>query len=39
MWVTTLNYATFVLELILKVLRGSLHEDLVEDLKSWASPH
>lgn len=36
MWVKVSFFSTFVLELILKVLVGSLQEDLREDLRLWA---
>ena len=35
LWVTIFIYATFVLQLKLKVLVGSLQEDLGEDSGSW----
>ena len=37
MWVTSIFYATLVLELNLKMLAGSLEEDLGEDLGSLAT--
>ena len=35
MWVTILFYATFSIQLILKVLVGNLQDDLGEELGSW----
>ena len=35
MWTINLFCATFVLQVIFRVLVGSLYEDLGEDLESW----